>query len=258
MRNIDFLNNYQHLQYEIMSNYLIDLEFAMVALGKTYNSPVFNLAQIENKPTEEQLKVLEEVFKQYKKKSSIYFENSNSEDIAQFLIDNGYKKHWEDCWMFHDGNNINDGKFGSVKKVEKEEDLEEFLSTFNVCYQKDDPQNPYGELGDYIDTAKKAWERHHKSGKIEYFTILKKEKPVAVSTLTNFAGIGYISNVGSLRDVRGEGYGKIASLYSVKKSFENGNKVVALATEEGDYPNEFYKRIGFVPKFTAIGYVKKL
>ncbi|MBU1071268.1 hypothetical protein KKG65_02540 [Patescibacteria group bacterium] len=82
-------------------------------------------------------------------------------------------------------------------------------------------------------------------------------EPVAVTTLTNFAGIGYISNVGSLKKVRGKGFGKTASLYSAQQSVNNGNQVHALATEEGDYPNEFYKRIGFETKFSTLGFVKR-
>jgi len=76
-------------------------------------------------------------------------------------------------------------------------------------------------------------------------------------TLTNHDGIGYISNVGSLRKVRGEGFGKIASLYPVSQSIKNGNLEHCLATEEGTYPNEFYKRIGFETRFTAVCYVKQ-
>ena len=104
--------------------------------------------------------------------------------------------------------------------------------------------------------ARSAWFKFNDTGKIEYFIVYKGSKPVAVSTLTNFAGIGYISNVGSLREVRGEGFGKTASLYCVYISKQNGNSEHALATEEGQYPNEFYKRIGFKTRFTALGYVK--
>lgn len=94
--------------------------------------------------------------------------------------------------------------------------------------------------------------------RIEYFMVYKGNKPVAVSTLTNYGDIGYISNVGSIREVRGEGFGKAATLFCVKESIKHGNKEHCLATEEGAYPNEFYKRIGFATRFTAIGYTKTL
>jgi hypothetical protein len=59
-----------------------------------------------------------------------------------------------------------------------------------------------------------------------------------------------------LLSVRGEGFGKAVSLYAVDQSIKNGNTLHCLATEAGHYPYEFYKRIGFVPKFTAIALTK--
>ena len=118
------------------------------------------------------------------------------------------------------------------------------------CYQKDDPQNAYGELGDYLGVAESVWYKHHKTGKVEYFIFYKDKIPVAVSTLTNFQNIGYISNVGSLKEVRGQGFGKLATLYCVEQSKKRGNITHCLATEEGTYANEFYSKIGFSTKFT--------
>ncbi len=193
------------------------------------------------------------------RKTVVYFENKKDFDGLKVLLESvGYKKFFEDSWMFHKGKNLDESKFDHVKEVDNEDDLETFLKTFDKCYQKDDPQNPYGELGDYLEVARDSWHQHHATGKIEYFIVFnEKDTPVAVSTLTNFAGIGYISNVGSLIEVRGKGYGKLASLYCVYKSKKSGNTEHALATEEGQYPNEFYNRIGFETRFTAVGYLKE-
>ena len=130
------------------------------------------------------------------------------------------------------------------------------MDTFNACYKKDDPQNPYGELGDYLNVARKVWSKYKRTNRLQYFVVFKGSEPVAVSTLTNFENIGYISNVGSLEKVRGEGFGKAATLFCVQESIKNGNDIHCLATEEGHYPNEFYKRIGFESRFNAIGMSK--
>jgi len=123
---------------------------------------------------------------------------------------------------------------------------------------KNDPQNAYGELGDYLIAAEEIWQKYHKTNKIEYFLIYKDKTPVAVSTLTNYENVGYISNVGSLKKVKGEGYGKLATLYCIEQSKKNGNSIHCLFTEEGTYANEFYKRIGFNSLFTAVAYTKIL
>jgi ribosomal protein S18 acetylase RimI-like enzyme len=87
--------------------------------------------------------------------------------------------------------------------------------------------------------------------------VYKGSEPVAVSTLNSYYGISYISNIGSLQKVRGQGYGKAATLFCVNESLKRGDKVQCLATEEGNYPNEFYKRIGFKTKFAAPLFTKK-
>ena len=142
-----------------------------------------------------------------------------------------------------------------MKKVISIDDLEVFLKTFDQCYKKDDPQNPYGTLGDYLKITKDVWYKHHKSNRLEYFMAYKGDQPVAVASLNNYNNIGYILNVGSLREVRGEGFGKFATLYCVKVSKDRGNTVHCLATEENTYPNEFYERIGFNTRFTGCCYV---
>lgn len=126
-----------------------------------------------------------------------------------------------------------------------------------MCFQKNDPQNPYGELGDYLKVAEKVWWRHHATNRIEYFMVYDGNEPVAVSTLTNYKSIGYISNVGSLKSVRGKGFGKLATIYCVNLSNKHENKYHCLATEEGTYPHEFYQRIGFEKKFSAVCFTKE-
>lgn len=140
------------------------------------------------------------------------------------MLKNYYNHSFEDCWLFHSGEKINPDRFKQVKKVSTEKELDIFLKTFDACFQKEDPQNPYGELGDYLKMAEKVWYRHNTTNRIEYFTIYSGDEPVGVSTLTNFKQIGYISNVGSLRKVRGQGFGKLATLYGVDLSKKRGNK----------------------------------
>ena len=259
MTNSKFLQNYQMLQYGIMYQRLIDLGFASIAWCEKYTSPFFNHAQVSSTITNDKLAQIENELANLDRKPAVYFENRKSlNGLKNTLAINGYKKLFEDSWMFHSGKNLDNNRYEQVKKVDNKNDLDVFLATFDNCYKKDDPQNPYGELGDYLEVARRSWCQHHDTGKIEYFTVFSSDNnPVAVSTLTNFAGIGYISNVGSLTTVRGEGFGKLASLYCVYRSVQNGNSEHVLATEEGYYPNEFYKRIGFETKFTAVGYIKE-
>lgn len=258
MNNYQFLRKYQELQKGIMSDKLIDLDFARVTYSKGDESVFWNYALVDKVIGEEELKEIEDVITSMKRKPAMYFEDKkNMPVIVDFLKKRKYKFAFEDSWMFHDGENIDTKYFSQVRKVKNDKQLQEFLRVFDASYTKGDPQNAYGELGDYLKVAEKVWKKHSKTNRLEYFFVYKDNKPVAVSTLTNFENLGYISNVGSLKDVRGEGFGKAATLYCVNESVKKGNKKHFLATEEGTYANDFYKRIGFTTKFTAFGYAKE-
>lgn len=258
MNNFGFLSKYQQLQKGVMFDKIIDLGFAFIGYCKVDKSAFWNLALINKSLSEEEISKIEKTFKSLDRNPTIYFENR--EDFKPFinsLKEKGYKREYEDSWMFWQDKEIDKSRFNLVKKVSTEEELKIFLKTFDTCYQKDDPQNAYGELGDYLIVAENVWYKHHESNKLEYFIIYKNERPVAVSTLTNFEDMGYISNVGSFREVRGEGFGELATWYCIEQSKNNGNKIHYLSTEEGTYANEFYKRIGFDILFTAVAYTKK-
>ncbi len=257
MDNFKFLRGYQELQYSIMFDKLIDLNFCRVGYCAEDDSAFWNQALVNRLLTIEEIKIIESTLQKLNRKSTIYYENKPVFDsLTALLKANHYSFSFEDSWLFHLGGNIDSSRFKQVKKIVTERDLEVFLKTFDTCYQKDDPQNAYGELGNYLKIAKFSWEKHHQSNRVEYFICFEKSEPVAVSSLTNYGEIGYISNVGSLKKVRGQGFGKLATLYCVDVSKKNGNVYHCLATEEGTYPHEFYQRIGFEKKFSAIGYTK--
>ncbi len=257
MTNYEFLKKYQRLQEGIAIDKIIDLGFASIGFSLKDKSSFWNLAIVNTVVNDSQIALIEDNLIKLQRNPTIYFEDRpDLSPLANLLEGKGYKKSFADAWQFWKGEVIDESHFSSVKKVDSEEMLQTYLKTFNECYLKDDPQNPYGELGEYLQTAEDAWHKHNGTGRLEYFIAYKADSPVAVSALTNFEGLGYISNVGTLPGVRGEGFGKLITHYCVFRSIENGNTEHCLATEEGEYPNEFYKRIGFETRFNALAYTK--
>ena len=259
MNNFDFLNKFLDLQNKISYTDIFEYGFARTTYAKDDRSIFANFSLINKVLTNEQLKKLELLYKKVDRKLSLYFENSlRLLDLKSDLEYKGFKKQFEDSWMFYssdDKPNVN--KDREIIKVANENDLKTFIEVFDNSYQKGDPQNPYGDVKNFIPSTIRSWREFGKSGRIEYFVVFKDGLPGAVSALNNYHGIGYISCVGSLRIFRGQGLGKAATLYATKKSFENGNEIHCLATEEGTYPNTFYKRIGFETRFTAIQMAKE-
>lgn len=258
MENVDFLRKYQQLQYKIMFDEISVLEGAVLGISHLDQAAFWNFALACRNISAEELREIERKMESVGRKPVVYVENSRAfSETAKLLKSRQYQKIYEDSWMFWGDHDISSGRFFQVKKIGNPDELAVYLKTFDSCFRNDDPQNPYGELGDYLKVAEKSWHEHHGTNRLEYFVAYKNDKPVAVATLTNFDGLGYISNVGSLKEVRGEGFGKLATLYCVAASKNRGNSLHFLATEENTYPNEFYKRIGFETRFSAIAYIKE-
>jgi hypothetical protein len=234
-----------------------DLGFGSLCFNKIDPSPFWNNVLVGKKLTEAQIDKASERLVKLDRKPAFFYENSlELAPLTSSLIEKGYAKSAEDSLMFHDGLQVSKDHFEQVRKVTSYEDLETFMRVFDQCYRADDPLNPYGELGEYIFTAKIAWEKHHANDRIEYFIAFKGDEPVAVASLTNYEGIGYLSNIGSLLNVRGQGFGKLITNFCVDKSVANGNHTHCLATEEGTNPNSFYQSLGFITRFTAVLMVK--
>jgi|SRR5579859_3599162 len=258
MTNYQFLQTYLELQSGIAFDELIDLGFATVCHSKVDSSSFWNNALVNTVLSDDQIHQVATKLTTLSRKPAFYFENRDDlKSLADKFARIGYEQDAEDSLMFYSGSEVSESDLGTVKEVQAEGDLHTFIDVFDHCYQKDDPKNPYGELGEYLKSATEAWKNHRASGRIAYFIAYKDSEPVAVSALTSYKGIGYISNVGSLRSVRGEGFGKQATLWCVSQSQKQGNTMHCLATEEGTNPNAFYKSIGFQTRFTAKLMIKK-
>ena len=176
-----------------MFNKVIDLGFAVIENCDKDHSAFWNSALTNQILTADEIGQVEKTMVSMERTPTIYFEHRPLlNPLINILEQKGYSKNFEDSWMFYDGRQISQRYFDSVEKVKNNKDLQVYLNTFNGCYQNNDPQNPYGELGSYLEVAKDVWLKHH--------------------SITNYENIGYVSNVGSLRSVRGEGFGKAATI----------------------------------------------
>lgn len=257
MQHYEFLVDYYNLQMQVMFAELLEKPYGLIGYSHDSESYFWNNLLLRRAITVEELTEVEEVLGKQNRKPAIYFERTEEEQsIINFVTPYGYKFLSEDCWMSYRGETLSKSIFRSARIVKSEAELEVFLEVFNKCYRNDDPQNPYGELGDYLETARKRWISTRGQKDMEYVLVYDFDNPVAVAALTSHGGIGYISNVGSLPKVRGLGYGKIASLFCVALSQEKQNTIHCLATENGTYPYEFYKRLGFEKEFSCLYYGK--
>jgi len=251
--NYAFLRKIQKVENGVGFDWVKDLGYASVCFSESSPSVYQNYALVEIVPSYEQMGQLEKLFRDLVREPAVYFEKGVDTAPIEMM---GFRQTWEDSWMFYLDNEVEGSKFDQVKRVTTLKDLDIFITTIDACYQKDDPQNPYGEIKDYLVGIERAWGKWGSTDRLQFFVAFADNEPVATSILNSFDGIGYISGVGSLGKVRGQGFGKLATLYAVEASRRLGNTDHTLATEEGHYPNEFYKRIGFETKFRATGWTR--
>lgn len=257
MNNYQFLKTYLLLQKDIILTSVSELPNGILSLSKD-TSAFWNNVLVNSLISESEILHFENELRSQNRSPAFYYENRPGlEKLTRRLEGMEYTKEAEDSFMFHSGEEIDTSGFNCIMIVQTDNDLTTFLKTFDSCYRKDDPMNPYGELGEYLPQAQAAWLNNRGTGRLEYFIAYKNEVPVAVAALTSFKNIGYISNVGSLPSVRGEGFGKLVTLFAVQQSVLKGNAYHCLATEENTNPNSFYKALGFKAEFSALLMVKK-
>lgn len=257
MPNYNILEKFLDIMENTMFSKSVLLDFTRIIYNDSDSTPFWNFALIDQILDKNKIIAIEEKLKSLNRKPAIYFENTNLFiPLIGLLEKDGYRLNNEDSWMFYKNKVTDTSGFDKIKRVGSPEDLKIWLNTLNGCYRTNDPQNPYGELGVYVSLAERAWKSNNLTSKFEYFIAFKEMMPVAVATLTYEKDLGYISNVGSIQEVRGQGYGKLITLFCVYQAQKRDTDQICLATERGTFPNIFYKKLGFKTRFTARCYVK--
>ncbi|MBP9749910.1 MAG: GNAT family N-acetyltransferase [Candidatus Pacebacteria bacterium] len=253
---LEILEAFLAIQVHTMFSAIESVNGFLVIHNDFDQTPYWNYALCTERPTEMHIRTIEKRMRTLQRKPAIYFPNTPSFHPLIEMLKHEWQLHNEDSWMFFEGTIPENLNVDQIKKVSSSVELEQWLTTLDASFLANDPQNPYGTLGTYIDLARRAWKENNALGKFEYVIAFDRGEPVAVATLTYEGTLAYISNVGSRKDYRGKGYGKLVTLYCVLEASRHAVSDICLATEEGTYPNSFYKKIGFRTRFSACNYAK--
>lgn len=154
--------------------------------------------------------------------------------------------------MFHLGQNLPEMDFSRLKKVESLPELEIFMKIFDACYRLEDEKAGRGSgFNQCLQSTRADWECFHQHDRVEFFILFHHHLAVGIVSLTNFDGLGYISNIGILPAHRGLGLGKLITLLGVRMSIKHGNKSHFLIAEQGAQPQKIYAKIGFEPQLVC-------
>jgi GNAT superfamily N-acetyltransferase len=259
------LDKFFDLNQGIYFDRVQDLNYAKVYTSDNISNEYNNHAELISLEVdkERRLNRIEQVLLKAGRKPAIYITPlTRPEKIDTILKDSNYNISFNDAWMVM----IDPGRLQEINQsleviyVNNDKTiLDEFrrINALGFSGEKT-PENPYGDLdpNEYANATIKGLSHLKKSMRFEGYLFKYKGNFVACSFLISDGQAGYISGVACIPQARGKGLGKTASLYATKRSLEIGNRITFLATEQGSWNEEFYRRLGFETQFTGTCYIK--
>jgi GNAT superfamily N-acetyltransferase len=261
MNPYTFLKDIFYLLHHTAFDRVETSPYGLLGFCEKEPSEYWNHFLVEKPLSDSEIKEVEALLITLKRQPAFYFQNTpQTEQFAAYLEHLSYKKAFEDVWMFYeDPITFSESLFEkNIRVVKNEKDLDVFCSVMDQSYRENDPQNPYGELHQYLDVTRDAWLKKRASGLLIYYVVYNNDQePCGVGSVGFYKNIGYISNVGTLQAVRGQGFGKLAIFFALFLTQKQGCTYHCLATEVGGFPNQLYERLGFKTRFRASVFFKE-
>lgn len=142
-------------------------------------------------------------------------------------------------------------------KLEKTTDMKLLAQINEKAFKTGDPLDPYGDIDSgYLKMFENYKGTLNKYNRDFYF-IKANEKIVGVITAVYDDRIYGIYGLAIIKEYRGKGIGTECLKQQLKICKKKNRKIAFLQTEEGYYPAELYRKIGFKDVCIAYYYVKK-
>lgn len=175
-------------------------------------------------------------------------------------FDDDYELESNEVWQIYDDldniNNINTNCLLNVK-LEKTKNMKLYSEEMIKAYQTGDADDPYGDL----DSIYKEVYENHKKIKNEYteeFFFAKVNNEIVGVTSSVYDNEIYgIYGLAVKKDFRCKGIGKEIIKQQLQMCKDKKLKLVFLQTEEGYYPADTYRKLGFKDVCIEYYYIKK-
>ena len=182
-------------------------------------------------------------------------------DNREIFFDNSYELVSNEVWQifnnFEGLDNIKTNCSLNVK-LEKTTDMKLYSEEMIKAYQTGDADDPYGDL----DSIYKEVYQNHKKIKNEYteefFFAKVNDKIVGVTSAVYDNEIYGIYGLAVKKDFRCKGIGKEIIKQQLKMCRDKKLKLAFLQTEEGYYPADTYRKLGFKDVCIEYYYIKNI
>jgi ribosomal protein S18 acetylase RimI-like enzyme len=178
------------------------------------------------------------------------------------IVSDNFKIIYSDIWMMLE--NVSclakyKSKFDIVITEVGEKDKEKFVDTIMEGFRTDDPNEPYGDMGDYYkDVLLKSFENSNKEYIIKHFMAQHNGIPTSTATVIVKDDIACLYNVATIKKYKNNGICKELMSDIFDRLLQSKISTIFLQTEKGSYVEEFYKKLGFKPAFEGICYAGKI
>ncbi len=184
----------------------------------------------------------------YLKRNEI-FKSNNYNEVS--------KEVWQIFENFNELDNI-DSKCNLNIKLEKTTDMELLAQINEKAFKTGDPLDPYNDIDSgYIKMYENYKGTQNSKYNRDFYFIKVDDKIVGVTTSVYDDRIYGIYGLAIIKEYRGKGIGTECLKQQLKICKKKNRKIAFLQTEEGYYPANLYRKIGFRDVCTAYYYVKK-
>jgi GNAT superfamily N-acetyltransferase len=264
IKKLAYFNVYANLGFQFDG---ID-EFEKYSI--TYNNKIkdywFNfISNIKANTKEEFDKIMSEAIPKIKEKNreiavavlpyseEIY----NNRDI---FFDNSYELVSNEVWQIYDNfqdiDKINTNCQFNVK-LEKTEDMKLYGKEMLKSYQTADKDDPYGEIDTVYLDIYENYKKVPNEYTDEFYFAKVDDKIVGITSSVYNTEICGIYGLAIKKEFRCKGIGKEVVKQQLKICKEKNLKLAFLQTEDGYYPADMYRKLGFKDVCTKYYYIKR-
>lgn len=202
---------------------------------------------------EEKIAKTEHFYREKGKSPAFYFPVFKSlEGVLSALRERAFKEVFTDAWMFHTGEELQDGNPEvELQKVSSKSQMEEFVDLFYRSHTAD-LDDPYAGLSEeYGKQLREKFGRDFDGFGVQHFVVQLGDESVGHVTFVENGEMAAIYNLGTIPDQRGQGIATAVLRKTVQKLEERDADLIFLQTEEGSRNEDFFSSRSFETRFKA-------
>lgn len=181
-------------------------------------------------------------------------------DNRELFFDNDYELVSNEVWqIYHNFKELNHMKTNCTFtiKLEQTTDMKLYAEEMTKAYQTDDKDDPYGDLDSVYKEVYANYKKLENEYINEFYLVKVNNEIVGITQAVYDNEIYGIYCLAVKKGFRGKGIGKEIIKQQLQMCKDKNLKVAFLQTEEGYYPADIYRRLGFKDVFTEYFYRKR-